>query len=214
MIRESFRMVFGLFLKVIKNANNKMKSIKELLELRKQIKSKKPDFIRQDFHKKKRLSRKWRRPKGWHSKIRLNLRGRAKKVSIGYRSPKIVRGLHKSGLLQNIIRSVNDLEGLDSKKNCGIISYSVGTKKRVVILKKAKELGLNILNIKNPDKYIKEVEDKINLRKKAKEVKTVKEKDAKKVEKKEEKLTEKVDEVSKKEIEKKEKDKVLTKKEI
>ena len=197
-----------------KGLNKKMASIKELLELRRHIKSKKPDFIRQDFHKKKRLSRKWRRPKGWHSKIRLNLRGRAKKVSIGYRSPKIVRGLHKSGLLQKIIRSVNDLESLDSKKNCGIISSSVGTKKRVVILKKAKELGLNILNIKSPDKYIKEVEDKINLRKKAKEVKKGEKKEAKKVEKKEEKLTEKVDEVSKKEIEKKEKDKVLTKKGI
>ena len=197
-----------------KRLNKKMASIKDLLELRRHIKSKKPDFIRQDFHKKKRLSRKWRRPKGWHSKIRLNRSVHAEKASIGYRSPKIVRGLHKSGLLQNIIRSVNDLEGLDPKKNCGIISSSVGTKKRVVILKKAKDLGLNIFNIKNPDKYIKEVEDKINLRKKAKEVKTVKEKDAKKVEKREEKLTEKVDEVSKKEIEKKEKDKVLTKKEI
>ena len=193
-------------------SNNKMLSIKELLELRKQIKGKKPDFIRQDAHKKKRLGKKWRRPKGLHSKIRLKLRGRAKRVSAGYRSPRKVRYLHKSGLKQCIIKSIKDLESLDAQKNCLIISSSLGDKKKIIILKKAKESGFNILNFKNPDDYIKKVEDKINLRKKIKENK----KKEKKVEKKEakeekkEKLAQKVEE-DKKKIEKKEKDKVLTK---
>ena len=62
-----------------------MMSIKELLELRKQIKNKKPDFIRQDAHKKKKLGKKWRKARGLHSKIRLKLRGRGKFVSNGYR---------------------------------------------------------------------------------------------------------------------------------
>jgi len=199
---------------MIKRLNKKMASIKDLLELRRHIKSKKPDFIRQDSHKNKRLGKKWRRPKGLHSKVRLRLKGRSKNLSIGYRSPKIVRGMHKSGLQRCIIRSTKDLEGLDAKKYCCIISSSLGTKKKIVILKKAGEMGFNIVNISNPDEYIKRVEDGINLRKKAKEVKKEGTKEAKKVKKKEEKLTEKVDEASKKEIEKKEKDKVLTKKEI
>ena len=188
-----------------------MKTIKELLEVRKQIKSKKPNFIRQDAHKKKRLSKEWRRPKGLHSKIRLNLGGRAKKVAVGYRSPKKVRGLHKSGLQQHIIRSMGDLEGLDAKKNCLIISSSLGDKNRVLILKKSKELGFNISNIKNPDEYIKGVEDRLSLRKKIKKEKEKKGKETK-VEKNEEKLAEKVKEEDKKEAEKKEKDKILTKK--
>jgi|TARA_Y100000310_G_scaffold345671_1_gene468070 large subunit ribosomal protein L32e len=188
-----------------------MLSIKELLELRKQIKNKKPDFVRQDAHKKKRLSKGWRRPRGLHSKVRLNLRGRGKNVSVGYRSPKKARQLHKSGLQQCIIRSTGDLEGLDAKKNCLVISSSLGDKKRILILKKSKELGFNILNIKNPDEYVKKIEEKISLRKKTKKEKEKKGKETK-AEKKEEKLAEKVKEEDKKEIEKKEKDKILTKK--
>ena len=192
-----------------------MTSIKELLELRKQIKTRKPDFIRQDAHKKKRLGRKWRRPKGLHSKIRLKFRGRAKKVSSGYRSPKKVRDLHKSGLQQCIIKSSRDLEGLDAKKSGLIISSSLGNKKRVAILKQAKEMGFNVLNIKNPEEYIKKIEDIMILKKEAKKKK--KEKKVVKTGKKKEKLTEKVKEeekkgVEKKEIEKKEKDKILTRK--
>jgi len=186
-----------------------MKSVKELLELRKQIKSKKPDFIRQDFHKKKRLAKKWRRPKGLQSKIRLKFRGKPKGVSIGYRGPKIVRGMNKTGLKQVFIRSINDLEGLDAKIDGLIISSSFGAKKRIVILKKAKELGLSILNIKSPDEYIKKVEDKINLRKKNKKEEKVKVKDTEKENKKEEKVSNEQE----KDIEKKEKDKVLIKKE-
>jgi large subunit ribosomal protein L32e len=188
-----------------------MASVKELLELRKQIKSKKPDFIRQDAHKKRRLGAKWRKPKGLHSKIRLHLKGRAKKVSKGYRSPKKVRHMHKSGLQQTMIKSIGDLEGLDVKKNCLIISSSLGNKKKIAILKKIKELGFNILNVRNPDEYIKNVEDKIISRKKAKKEEKGKAK-VKETEKKGEKLTQKVNDQDKKEVEKKEKDKILTKK--
>ena len=53
--------------------------LKEELELRKKIKSKKPDFIRQDFHKK-RLKKKWKRPRGLHSKVRLMLKDKPKKI--------------------------------------------------------------------------------------------------------------------------------------
>lgn len=188
-----------------------MVSVKELLELRKQIKSKKPDFIRQDAHKKKKLGTKWRKPKGLHSKIRLHLRGRAKKVTKGYRSPKKVRYMHKSGLQQIMIKSEGDLKGLDAKKNCLIISSSLGNKKKIAILKEIKDLGFNILNVRNPDEYIKKVEDKLILRKKAK--KEGKDKaNVKGAEKKKEKLTEKVNDQNKKEVEKKEKDKILTKK--
>lgn len=188
----------------------KMDSIKELLELRKHIKGKKPDFIRQDAHKKKRLGRKWRRPKGLHSKIRLKLRGRAKKVQIGYRSPKKVRYLHKSGLQQYVVKSIKDLEALDNKKTGLVISSSLGNKKRIVILKKAKEKGFRILNFSDPDEFIKKIEEKIALRKNKKKEKQEKSKDAKR--KEEKKLTEKVDGENKKEVEKKEKDKLLTKK--
>jgi large subunit ribosomal protein L32e len=184
---------------------------KELLELRKQIKTRKPDFVRQDFHKKKRLGKKWRRPRGLHSKIRLDFKGRGKNVSVGYRSPKKIRGLHKSGLWQCLISSGSDLEGLDPKTSCIIISSSMGNRKRVDVLKQARERGFNVLNIKNPDEYIKKIEDMMISKKKAKAEKKKKKKDAKTVEKKE-KLAEKLGEEEKKKIEKREKDKILTRK--
>ena len=48
--------------------------MKELLELKKKIKKKKPNFTRQETHKKSKLKKKWRRPKGIQSKLRLNKR--------------------------------------------------------------------------------------------------------------------------------------------
>ena len=67
------------------------------LEHRSVIKKKKPNFIRQDAHKKKRVGTSWRRAKGIQSKVRLNKRGYVKSVSQGYRSPKSVRGTTPSG---------------------------------------------------------------------------------------------------------------------
>ena len=103
------------------------------------------------------------------------------------------------------------MEGLDAKKNCLIISSSLGDKKKIAILKKAKDSGFNILNVNNPDDYIKKVEDKIRLRKERKKEKDKVKKEVK-TKKKDEKLADKVNEEEKKEIEKKEKDKILTKK--
>ena len=67
------------------------------LALRAQMKGKKPEFIRQDAHKKPGLGWKWRRPKGITSKMRLHLKGYRRIVKKGYRSPKDVRGLTKDG---------------------------------------------------------------------------------------------------------------------
>lgn len=186
-----------------------MASIKELLDVRKQMKGKKPDFIRQDIRKKARLKIKWRKPRGLDSKIRRKLSGRAKPVSQGYRSPGKIRGLHQSGLQPSIIRTAKDLDNLSPKENCLVISSSLGKRKRVEVLKKAREKNFQVVNIKAED-YIKKAEEAILSRKKAKQEKEKKQKT--------EKTTKKAEEESgkedKKEMEKKEKDKLLTKKEI
>ena len=183
----------------------------KLLEIRRKIKARKPEFIRQDYHKKPGLKRKWRKPKGLHSKLRLNKRGKFKKVSKGYRSPREVRGLHKTGLEERRINNIKQLDALDHKKHGVIISSTTGKKNRIGILKKSKELGFNVLNIRNPEDYIKNAEQEMAAKKKPKkeEKKDVKEKAAKE----EEKLAGKTGEEGKKEEEKKEKDKLLTKRE-
>ncbi len=118
-----------------------------LLRLRFKLKMKKPDFIRQEAHRHKRLGEKWRRPKGRHSKMRLKWKEKPPVVEIGYRSPKAVRGLHPSRLEDVLVYNVKDLEKLNPETQGARIASTVGKRKKIEIIKRAKELGIRILNI-------------------------------------------------------------------
>ena len=84
--------------------------MKKLIILRKAMKAKKPSFIRQDSHKKKRVGLAWRKPKGLQSKMRLSIKGYRKTANPGYGSPKLVAGLSKEGLVKVNVGCVKDLE--------------------------------------------------------------------------------------------------------
>jgi len=155
----------------------------ELLKLRKKSKAKKPNFIRQDAHKKAEIKKKWRRPRGLQSKMRLNKKGYRKSPSQGYRSPAVVRGLHSSGLVSVIVYSKKDLDNIDNKNQGVMVAKSVGIKKRIELVNYAKEKGITIFNIKNIDKFLADVDKKI---KEKKEKKEAREKEKEKKEKKKE----------------------------
>ena len=191
---------------------NKM-NLETLLEIRKQLKERKPEFIRQDNPKRMKLNDKWRKPKGIHSKIRHKFKGRRKMPSPGYKSPAIVKELHFSGLKMVNISSIKDIENIKKEIEGIVVAGSVGQKKRFEILKKAKEMDIKVLNL-NIDEHIKKIEDFINSKKKI-ETKVMKETKKEKIKEKETKeQKEKVAEATekeKKEVEKQEKDKLLTK---
>ncbi len=105
-----------------------------------------PKFRRQEWFRFAKLGEKWRRPRGSDSKMRLGIRGKPATVSVGYRSPKSVRGVHPSGLIEVLVHGPRDLEGLDAKKQAVRIASSVGGRKREQILAKTKELGIRVLN--------------------------------------------------------------------
>jgi len=183
----------------------------DLLKLRAGMRKRKPVFIRQDAHKKTKLAKRWKKPRGLQSKLRLNMKGAGQKVRIGYRFPSAVRGLSREGLQPKLVYKVEDLIGLNTKKQGAIISKSIGNKKRVAIIKEAVKSNIKILNIKNADGYIKKIENKMKEKKEEKIGKLkVKEKkgEEKVVEKKEKKLSDE----EKKKKDKEEKDKILTKK--
>jgi len=182
--------------------------IKKLLELRNAMKKKKPHFIRQNSIRKK-LGRKWVRPSGIHSKMRECRGGKRASVQAGYSSPKAVRGLHKRGLKMVIINNLKDIESMDAKTEGAIIASKTGMKKKIGLIKKLEEKGIELLNIKNAGEFIRKAEQKRGERKKQAEEK--KKKAAKDIPKK--KLEEKLTEEEKKKTEKNEKDKVLTKRE-
>ena len=188
--------------------------MQKLLEVRKESKERKPDFIRQDTHKRRKLDLRWKKPKGLHSKMRHKFKGHRKMPSPGYKSPAKVRGLHSSGLKMISVFSIEDIVKIKKESEGAVISKTIGMRKRLGILKKAKELDSLVLNL-NVDSYIKKIEDIITSKKK-KEAKEVKKEPRDKKEIKEtaikENKTDALTAEEKKEAEKKEKDKLLTKK--
>ncbi|MBN1280715.1 MAG: 50S ribosomal protein L32e [Candidatus Thermoplasmatota archaeon] len=121
---------------------------REQLVIRRQIKKRTPYFLRDEAFRYKRIPKNWRRPSGFTSKLRINLKYRPSKVHVGFRSPKIVRGLHSSGFQEKLIHTAKELETIDPKTQAVRIGSTVGTKKRLLIVKRANELNIRVLNMK------------------------------------------------------------------
>lgn len=194
--------------------------MEQIVEVRNKLKSKKPDFIRHDAHKKSRISKAWRKPKGRQNKMRLAKKGYRRGVSIGFGSPVLARGLSRDGLKQVLVYTIKNLESINPKKDGVIIGKSVGNKSRMEIINACEKSKIKILNLNL--KLFKEKFDLTEkLRKEKKEMlskrKSEKEKQEKKLkEKKEETKSTPEDQKEKSDEEKisikKEQDKILTKK--
>mgnify|MGYP001612194463 CR=1 FL=1 len=190
-------------------------SKEQLMKIRKALKDRKPAFRQQDSHKKKRVEKVWRRPRGLHSKIRHNKWSYPKRIQIGYKSPAEVRGLHPSGLLPIMVHCVADLKKIDVKTQGALIAGDVGGRKRVDIVKAAG--AIRILNFEDTAAFLSEVANEMEGRKsrvadlKAKQAAKSQTKIKTSKEAKEE-HKQKLDEKAKKDEEKKEKDKILTQK--
>jgi large subunit ribosomal protein L32e len=108
------------------------------------MKSKK--FVRRDtvrfskLGKKRKKIQKWRGAKGRDNKIRLSLKGYPKAPAIGYKKQKTQ--LKE----QDIVYNIKDLEQVNKKSQ--IVLARVGVKKKLEIIKKAQDLGLSLLNVK------------------------------------------------------------------
>jgi large subunit ribosomal protein L32e len=135
----------------INNKDSVHTETSSLLRTRKLLKSKKPEFVRQESWRYKRVKSSWRRPKGIDSKMRIKKKGWPKSIQIGYRSPKKVWGFHPSGFKEIIIYNVTDLERVNSG-NVVRIGGTVGMKKKLNIIKRAKELKIQIVNPRGVEK--------------------------------------------------------------
>ena len=106
----------------------------------------KPQFNRQDYHKKKRTPTSWRRPRGQLSKQRRGIKGKGPKVEAGYGSPKPARGLHPSGFEEVRVHNADDLEGVDPDTEAVRIASSVGGRKRERIEDVCEDREIRVLN--------------------------------------------------------------------
>ena len=154
------------------------KNTERLLSLRRHLKERKPNFIRQDVVRKKTLKIKWRRPKGMHSKMRLHQRGNLKLVTKGYKSPQEVRGMLRTGLFPVLVHNVKELVEINTKTQSAVIGSTVGLKLKLEIVKKAIELKINLENVKHPSEFLKEKTDALKNKKLQKESKEKQQKEA------------------------------------
>jgi len=134
----------GAYVPKIKPAASEERS--RQLALRDRIARKRPTFLRQEWFRYKKLGLKWRRPQGGQSKLRRHFKYRINVVSIGYRGPKVTRGLHPSGFKEVLVHNPAQLEGVDPAKEAVRIAHAVGMRKRKLIEEAAAEKGIRVLN--------------------------------------------------------------------
>ena len=106
----------------------------------------KPQFNRQDYHKKKRTPTSWRKPRGNLSKQRRGIKGKGDMVEPGYRTPKAARGKHPSGFEEVRVHNVTDLEGVDPATEAVRIASAVGGRKRERIEDVCEDREIRVLN--------------------------------------------------------------------
>ena len=120
------------------------------LKIRSIQKKKQPAFRRQEWFRYKRLSHSgWRKPKGYQSKQRLNMKYRSPMARIGFGKIAAVRGLHSSGFEEVLVHQIGDMDSLNPELQAIRIGSTVGNRKRMAIHARADDLGVRILNRRN-----------------------------------------------------------------
>ncbi len=188
-----------------------MTEISKLVELKKKLKRKKPNFIREGSQNRVRIGKKWRKPRGLQSKMRHEFAGHRQKVKVGFGSPDLIRGFDKEGFKLINIETFAELEKLNPKIHKIIINSKLGNKKRILLLEKSVEKGFKVYGRKDPSKMIEVLKNKFKKKKddKLKKVKVKKDKKDSKVKQKAE-LEEKVSAEDKKKKDQKEMEKIIT----
>ena len=120
----------------------------ELLKLRNWMAAKRQKFVRRNWYQFKKLGKDhpWRRSRGNLAKQRRGKKHVPKRVKVGFRGPKEVRGLHPSGFEEVLVHNADGLEGIDPDTQAARIASGVGKRKRQTILDKADEAGIRVLN--------------------------------------------------------------------
>jgi len=111
-------------------------------------KKKKPSFNVPNLKFFKSVKSRWRKPRGTHNKKRMKAAFMGASPKIGYRNPEKVRGLHSSGKREVLVRNMSELEAMKEAGAVLRFAAALGTRKRKLMVERAKSLKLVVLNMK------------------------------------------------------------------
>jgi large subunit ribosomal protein L32e len=137
-------------------AERKISLQRKALKARKRAKAKKPEFARSESWRYLKLKKSWRKPRGLDHKMRRKIKGWPPTVSVGYKGPKVARGLHPSGYWEVLVHNVQEVSGVDPKTQAARIAHTVGKRKRAQIVAAAREREVVILNVKEVKALVEE----------------------------------------------------------
>jgi large subunit ribosomal protein L32e len=109
-------------------------------------KRKKAKFMRANYGRttRRRIKKGWKRPRGHDNKRKLKLKEFGAEPNIGWGQPKEIRGMHPLGSHELLVHNPEQLSKV--KGRLVRIACGVGKKKRILIIKKAIEMKLTVLN--------------------------------------------------------------------
>eukprot|EP00828_Plagiopyla_frontata_P019415 TRINITY_DN2480_c0_g1_i9.p3 TRINITY_DN2480_c0_g1~~TRINITY_DN2480_c0_g1_i9.p3 ORF type:complete len:140 (+),score=29.36 TRINITY_DN2480_c0_g1_i9:1-420(+) len=97
-----------------------------------------------------RLGTSWRRPRGIDNPIRRRYRGMKKMAKIGFGTDKRARYQLPNGFKKFLVKNLEDMDVLlmNNRKYCAEIAANLSARKKAVIIKKAQEMNVKVINAK------------------------------------------------------------------
>ena len=147
------------------NDNN----IPRLARVRRNKQRKNPTFKSTNSWRYKRVNSRWKRPRGIDNKMKEAKKGWPTTVKIGYRTPRILRGLHVDGKdnvrEEYVVHNMSDLELVLPHKHVVRLASNVGRRKKEELLQQARSWGLKIINppIISEDAGLEEIDEDLSL---------------------------------------------------
>ena len=105
-------------------------------------------FKRHQSDRYKTVKEAWRKPKGIDNRVRRRFKGQLPMPKIGYGSCKATKHMLPCGLRKVVVNNQKELEMLvmHTAGYAAEVAHNVSARKRIEIVKKAKELGIKITN--------------------------------------------------------------------
>ncbi|OMJ24720.1 60S ribosomal protein L32 [Smittium culicis] len=112
------------------------------------VKKRTGKFVRVHSDRYLRLKESWRKPKGIDSRTRRRFKGTRPQPKIGFGSNKISKFLLPNGFRLHTINNAKDLESMLmlNRTYCVEIAGTVSSRKRIELIKRAKELNIKVIN--------------------------------------------------------------------